>query len=964
MSTAKRCIALCIALLLLGTAACTPQPRPEASPSASAADSSDAESTLSPGEISQEQLITALLEKYSDTETATYLPAQYGLPRGHTFQFEIGFEPLEKGYERFDEIISVYQDPQFTRQVGTAFDVEQKEPGYTFTLKPGRTPALSIASSMYEAGQTTKLGDGDYILFDKGQYSDWGNLSQYYLVQWVDLQTGEKLAKPVAQVFTLKTELETPKAQFYVAEDGSAAFRWDAVAGAEEYYVVRVPASQTLNIATATVVARTADTSWVYDNSDQAKGFNGSFITYVVAEDDLASPQSEAYQNILDTAGEHLEYLYGVVAVSSSGTSSAGHLYHQDEIAPLLPHALAYATIRNEGEYGRTVASIGLMPAQAPLTMCDGRLIKRTILYDVDRAAILPNGLSVPFQIAGTPFSDTMLIEHYDESWQVQLQEIAARQAEMLSRAGTAGVLDFTQKEAGDTTPGAHFATTADKVVATNALSEYLAANMLAANEVISLVDFPQSSDQEYLIDAWNEAVYQNPLALGVRSAYMTPQADVMVIEYDDDAAVMAAKQQEIRDAVQKITAEIIIDSMTDLEKEIAINDYLCETAEYDMEALENAESNNFQSVDAPFRDSFTPYGILIRQKGVCSSYAGAFHLLAQQAGLESIVVTGYLEGLLPHAWNRVHIDGEWRTVDVTNNDNPLLLNALLNLPDDAAALALVEDDLFLLNQHLAQYTASDSSKEYYRVTERYYPVETVSKELAHLLQTSGSATLRTDYALDDDAFRQIAQSVMGELQIEGLYGYHWMGVVTMSLPGTKAGQPEEQPAAAPAPADTALSADILSGQVSVDGALYTLPAPYADFRAAGWGNPKLDGLLLKAGAASYSELVRSGEHTFYLSFYNPGTTDSPVEDCFISKVSIDEFNAKSGVHILLPQGIGIGSHYDEVIAAYGAPAREETIGSTLTVQYGADSAATVRVKLDTATKLVKSFDVESTSVR
>ena len=43
----------------------------------------------------------------------------------------------------------------------------------------------------------------------------------------------------------------------------------------------------------------------------------------------------------------------------------------------------------------------------------------------------------------------------------------------------------------------------------------------------------------------------------------------------------------------------------------MAINQYLCDTAEYDMEALENAEENNFAGVDEEFNDSL--YSVLAR---------------------------------------------------------------------------------------------------------------------------------------------------------------------------------------------------------------------------------------------------------------------------------------------------------------------------------------------------------------
>jgi len=57
----------------------------------------------------------------------------------------------------------------------------------------------------------------------------------------------------------------------------------------------------------------------------------------------------------------------------------------------------------------------------------------------------------------------------------------------------------------------------------------------------------------------------------------------------------------------------------------------------------------------------------MVKGKGVCVGYAGAFKLLADKAGLQSIVITGGLNNL-NHAWNKVYINGDWVHVDVTNN--------------------------------------------------------------------------------------------------------------------------------------------------------------------------------------------------------------------------------------------------------------------------------------------------------
>lgn len=50
-------------------------------------------------------------------------------------------------------------------------------------------------------------------------------------------------------------------------------------------------------------------------------------------------------------------------------------------------------------------------------------------------------------------------------------------------------------------------------------MSEYLAITMMGGETVIDLSDFPEAQSQEVLVDAWQEAIYQNPLILGVDGA-------------------------------------------------------------------------------------------------------------------------------------------------------------------------------------------------------------------------------------------------------------------------------------------------------------------------------------------------------------------------------------------------------------------------------------------------------------
>lgn len=250
-------------------------------------------------------------------------------------------------------------------------------------------------------------------------------------------------------------------------------------------------------------------------------------------------------------------------------------------------------------------------------------------------------------------------------------------------------------------------------------------------------------------------------------------------MEYDFDRQTTAAKQDEIRDRVAEITDEIIEDGMSDAEKELAINTWLCENAVYDDGALENAEKYSFTQVDEDFYDSFTAYGILTEGVGVCASYSASFKLLADAAGLESIVVTGYLEGSVPHAWNKVKIEDNWYIVDSTNNDNDTIENALLNLSDRAAYGTLVENENFVMDGSMADYRAGQEDQEYYHATDRFFDTDTIADELAALLVSDGTAVLRTDYDIDDETFYGIAQQAADKAQ-KNINGFYWMGVIRL----------------------------------------------------------------------------------------------------------------------------------------------------------------------------------------
>ena len=90
----------------------------------------------------------------------------------------------------------------------------------------------------------------------------------------------------------------------------------------------------------------------------------------------------------------------------------------------------------------------------------------------------------------------------------------------------------------------------------------------------------------------------------------------------------------------------------------IAPHNYVVDFGEYDYSAYENRDKfNNATSstgVDINLAEAYSTYGIANKGKGVCISYAKTFTYLARKVGLESVVVTGYVNGNAEagHAWN------------------------------------------------------------------------------------------------------------------------------------------------------------------------------------------------------------------------------------------------------------------------------------------------------------------------
>lgn len=113
------------------------------------------------------------------------------------------------------------------------------------------------------------------------------------------------------------------------------------------------------------------------------------------------------------------------------------------------------------------------------------------------------------------------------------------------------------------------------------------------------------------------------------------------------------------------IDAAGITNEMSDYEKCVRINDYLCAVAEYGRPEV-SWTSVRYDGTVIMYGAEGVGLSLLQYGKGVCAGYSDAFQTMTSMLGMESYV---YGSKSLNHGWNAVVIDGVTYFVDVTWND-------------------------------------------------------------------------------------------------------------------------------------------------------------------------------------------------------------------------------------------------------------------------------------------------------
>lgn len=119
---------------------------------------------------------------------------------------------------------------------------------------------------------------------------------------------------------------------------------------------------------------------------------------------------------------------------------------------------------------------------------------------------------------------------------------------------------------------------------------------------------------------------------------------------------VIIGDYMEFRDRLSSLFYQLD-DDMTDLEKILAVHEWIVRETEYDY--------GNYLTGTIP-DESYSYDGLFMNSLYVCSGYAAIMELLLSAMGIE---ITTVASDSMDHAWNVVNIDGNYYHIDATWND-------------------------------------------------------------------------------------------------------------------------------------------------------------------------------------------------------------------------------------------------------------------------------------------------------
>lgn len=716
---------------------------------------------------------------YGETSSSDIMPLYNVLP-SESFDFDFKADYWDEFLEISpEEMITVHTDPSCSEEseIPVYRDMNEGENGGT------RVTVSPITSVLETDSEVQNMLENDVEV--------WGNAAMYYIAVRYDMEseTAAPLDTPKIIPFTVKHELAVPTLKGEVDSTGRFKLTWNEVPGADSYniYVYR------------------NDGTWTgYDNSPVAgaeNAFQGSYLvkdtsTTETEFDNFAGDGHGLAISQRSVSGE--EYVLGqnysvcgsyfVTAVFGDQESSLSNIVNTSDL--ILP----FKPVEEDDIMMERFDDESKLPQRMRVLNIDGSVTERNITYSffwgtsyLAYETDLEEVYSIPeyqYKVEGTaitgyvimeqenaaelykdkqvgdapsgfvtndidtstkiepenntkfnPDSDVPTIIEDEPTSEPEEKSIIERQVE-----NTEKHIENGNQETVENSDYIIFADSAEE--------EWIARNLAAGNEQISIEAFPNLQQFDMLSDVLQKVYFQNPYVLGVTSYEYDYGSLTLFVNYCYNKEEIAQKQAEIKSAADKIISDIITENMSDEEKCKAIYCYFNENTRYDNDAVEAAAETNYKKTESwkDNEDSFNAYGIIVNQKGVCQSYALSYKLLCTLCGVESKVITGYLDGNLPHAWNAVKLDNEWYQTDCTNNETNCGIPFFLYEAgyDMLSITGYTEDNAYELDVAVGLYAVTQSDREYYTANGlSAKDIDEYKKVLGGCLESDGNIVVR-----------------------------------------------------------------------------------------------------------------------------------------------------------------------------------------------------------------------------
>lgn len=319
----------------------------------------------------------------SSSLSETYNSPIYSLEKDYVFKFECSEEAGNVAYKAFD----VFDNSNYENIKNMSYAKVEYKDG-KITISP------SGALFLNETG-STNINDGT-----------WGSLNKLYLVQYIDLETGKDLEKPIVTPFTIKHDVDAPTIKQGVDENNSYILSWEPVKNAVEYHVFEhfgdtgyVLECSTTNTSVSVEEFKTQQKSENYTDLVY-KDLQGAGLD--VTKDGIV------YMNRGVKYTDNFDGYFTVVAIDKNGNQSGiSNIVNVRDIAEQLPYRIV------DSVYKKEIQTIEDVPTYVNVEMIDGSVKQMLINYhgaQTYKYTDNPNKISIRANVENTLFNSFLIV--------------------------------------------------------------------------------------------------------------------------------------------------------------------------------------------------------------------------------------------------------------------------------------------------------------------------------------------------------------------------------------------------------------------------------------------------------------------------------------------------------------------------------------------------------------------------